>query len=104
MTHNKLHQPLMPLLPLLSPHSNSLINRLRQLHCIRRMEINSRLVHKCGRAGEFGEDEHAVTLGLAGDVLEGDEVHAVAGGGEEAGICNGVHGCEFVEGDGAMHV
>lgn len=45
-----------------------------------------------------------MALGLAGDVLEGDEVHAVAGGGEEAGVCHGVHGCEFIEGDGAVHV
>lgn len=55
-----------------------------------------------GDASEFGQDEAAVTLVLAGNVLFGDEVHAIAGGGDKAHVGDGVECNELIEGDGIM--
>ncbi|CRK33032.1 hypothetical protein BN1708_005977 [Verticillium longisporum] len=55
-----------------------------------------------GGAGELGEDHDAVTLALRGNVLVRDEVHAVAGRGDEADVRDGVQGRQLLEGDGLV--
>lgn len=73
-----------------SIHSKSLMDSICQFHRICRVEINRALFHERGCSGKFRQHQDTVALGLTGDVLERDEVHAVSRGGEQTGVCDGV--------------
>ena len=90
MNINKLTQMLKPPFLIRRIHSKSLMDSVCQFHRIRRVEINSPLSHERRRTSEFRQNEDAVALCLAGDVLERDEVHAVSRGGEQTCVCDGV--------------
>lgn len=69
-----------------------------------RMERNTTIRHEGSRAGKFGENEDTMTLLLAGDILEGHEVHSITSGGEKTNIGYRVQRGQFVEWNGAMHI
>ncbi len=50
-----------------------------------------------GGSGHLGEHEHTVSARVSGDILLGDEVHAVTQGGDERDIGDRVHARERVE-------
>lgn len=56
-------------------------------------------IQTLGSTSEFGEDENAMSLLLAGNVLVCDEVHAVTSRRDNAGIGDGVEGNELVKVD-----
>lgn len=45
-----------------------------------------------------------MTLFLAGHILEGHEIHSIAGGGEKTNIGHRVQRGQFVEWNGPMHI
>lgn len=100
----KLPQFLVVLLALLRVHRDPLVDGLRDVVRVVRMERDAPAAHEDCRASELGDHEHAVPLGLACDVLERDKVHAVTGRGEQADVGDGVERRELGEGDGAVHV
>jgi hypothetical protein len=61
------------------------VDLLREVDRAPRVEEEG-AIEALGRASELGENEHAVKGHLGGDVFVGDEVHAVAGWGDEEGV------------------
>jgi hypothetical protein len=55
------------------------------------------------RTSEFGQDHDAVALLLRRDVLVGHQVHAIAGGGDQADVRNRVKRDQLVERDRLVH-
>ena len=77
---------------------------LRHLCLVCRMERDTTIRHERSRAGKFGEYEDTMTLFLAGHILEGHEIHSIAGGGEKTNIGYRVQRSQFIEWNGAMHI
>ena len=79
-------------------------DRLGYFRLVCRMERDTTLCHEGSRSSKFGENEDTVTLLLACHILEGHEIHSVAGRGEKANIGYRVQRGQFVEWHRAMHI
>ena len=77
---------------------------------IPRINDQSAVIEITRRSGELAQNQRARGENLRGslhgfvvvasDVLVADQIHAVAGAGDEADVRGGVEGCELVWGDG----
>ena len=82
----------MALHALLLRHVQCLVESARHLVCVERVDQKRTRAEGLSGADELGEDEHAVVLLLARDVLEGDLAHALAQGGDEQGVGEEIEG------------
>ena len=83
-------------------HRDRLIDCTHKVLGVPRVDDETGVEGLCG-SSELREDHHTVALGLRGDVLVGNEVHAVACTGYEADVRDSVEGDELIEVDGSVH-
>lgn len=88
-------------LALVGSHGDGVVDGVGELFRVPGIDDEAAVEGLCG-TGELGEDHDAVVLALGGDVFVRDEVHAVAGGGDETDVGDGVESRQFVKGDGLM--
>lgn len=68
------------------------------------MERETALLQKRSGPCKLGENQDAMALGLACDILKGDEIHAVARGGQQTGVGQRVQRRQFREGNRTVDV
>ena len=96
-----LQRSLLPLLALALGQIESQLDGPRDVGGVGRLHEQCS-VQEVRRASVFGQDRDAAAILLARDVLEADEVHAVAERGDEADVGDGVEGCQVLSGDGVV--
>jgi hypothetical protein len=99
--HDKLLRLAVICHPLIHAHGQRTMNSVRRAHPIPGVKQQA-AGQPFRRAREFREQQDAVAVFLADNVLVGDQVHAVADGGDKADGGGGVQGEEIFEGYGLV--